>query len=338
MRNFHVLVDAVQKNCLITDARHARSMTMCMYLLEMQQYYRWENGIPYSRSLPKNDLGSWLVERERLWGELEEQPYTALPLGEDIAPFDSAAVNRRIIPEGFVYSAGIGRFGKPHFFLGKLATVEQRGDYTILISDCEYARDLTTPPAALQDKTIFLRRDAVRRMLWEKYEEWLWKKRGNSALFGNFNSDPEAALEAMAEKECETVILHELGEGMAGELLGMGWENMLANSPSVVTEIVLRALRDLLADCLSTLPALIQREDAESLHFYFANLAGMRLEMFPMAVRAYRLWMSNDDIRPLADAAAEGRKHWLETCRQLLDAFESHGESLLLDDGTQFQL
>ena len=30
------LVDAVQANCHITDARHARSMTLCTYLLEIR--------------------------------------------------------------------------------------------------------------------------------------------------------------------------------------------------------------------------------------------------------------------------------------------------------------
>ena len=41
---FDRLVEAVQANCNITDARHARNMTMCTYLLEMRELYRWEIG------------------------------------------------------------------------------------------------------------------------------------------------------------------------------------------------------------------------------------------------------------------------------------------------------
>ncbi len=139
-------------------------MTMCAYLMEMHQYYRWENGIPYSMNLKKNEVGAWLVEREKFWNEIENLPYSPLPIGEEFDPFEAETVNRRIIPEGYVYSAGYGRFGKPHFFLGKLASLEKRGNYTILVSGCEYARDLTAPPAALQNGTIFLRREGIYRM------------------------------------------------------------------------------------------------------------------------------------------------------------------------------
>ena len=38
------LVAAVRTNCHVTDARHARDMTMCTYLLEMRELYRWERG------------------------------------------------------------------------------------------------------------------------------------------------------------------------------------------------------------------------------------------------------------------------------------------------------
>lgn len=340
MMDLHALIDTVQNNCHITDARHARSMTMCTYLLEMQQYYRWEYEIPYSVSLPRSELGNWLSEREKLWKELENLPYFTLPVGDDIDPFDSETANQRIIPEGYVYSAGYGRFGKPHFFLGKLDKMEIREGYTILVSGCEYARDLIAPPAALQNKTIFLRRDAVRRMIWEKYEEWLWKKRGNTPVFDgrDFASDPEAALEAMTDKECEAIILHELGEGLAGESLGTGWDDMLSAAPSVRAEIIMRAARDLLADCLSTLPVLISRGEECSLHFYFGNLTGMRRDLFPMVVSAYKQWASSGDVQPLIDALGQGRSHWLRMCRRLLEEFEGRGEYLFLEDRTEFRL
>lgn len=332
MRDFHTLVDTVQHNCHITDARHARSMTMCTYLLEMQQYYRWEKGIPYSVSLPKSEVGTWLVEREKLWSELEDIPYSPLRIGGEIDPFDSIAVNRLIVPEGYVYSAGYGRFGKPHFFLGRLSRKEVRGGYTILVSDCEYARDLIAPPAAFQNETIFLRRDAVRRMVWEG----LWKKCGDAAHC-HVASDPDAVLEAATERECEAVILHELGEGMAGEMLGRGWEAMVSNAASIKTETIVRAVRDLLADCLSTLPALIKRDEECSLHFHFENLSGMRRELFPLAVAAYRTWCASGDTNSIMEAIEKGSEHWLRIGRNLLDKYELGG-NLLLEDVEAFKL
>ena len=38
------LVQAVQTNCDIADARHARDVSLCTYLLGMREFYRWECG------------------------------------------------------------------------------------------------------------------------------------------------------------------------------------------------------------------------------------------------------------------------------------------------------
>ena len=332
MQNFHHLVDTVQKNCYITDARYARNMTMCTYLLEMRQYYRWENDIPYSKNPPKDELGNWMVERENLWNAVEESPYAPLQLGAELQdPFDSESINRKLLPEGYVYSGGYGRFHKPHFFLGELLKEENRNGFTILVSGCEYARDLISPPAALQNRTIYLRREAVRRFIWDKFEEWNWKKRDNTQAsafsFYDFQHNPNLALEVMTDNESEAMILHELGEGMAGELLGENWPEMLSTLTSIKAEIMARAVRDHLADCLSTLPALLDRDAVSSLHFYFANFNGMRKEIFPRALQAYQHWVASGDVKPLAEAVHQGKDHWLQVGQQLLNIYKTDGEN-----------
>ncbi len=313
MIHFHALTEAVRHNCLITDARHARSMTMCTYLLEMQQYYRWENGIPYSASLKKSDVGSWLIEREKLWGEVENLPYSPLPIGDEVDPFDAGSVNRLIVPEGYVYGAGYGRFGKPHFFLGKLLKMERRGNCTILVSSCEYARDLNAPAAALQNDTIFVRRDAVCRMIWEQAGLWT----------GEAGSGCSDVLDELVEKQCESIILHELGEGMAGELLGGQWEELLSTAP-VKAEVVMRAVRDLLADCLSTLPQLLEKGDECLLRLYFDNLSGMRKALFPLLLAAYHEWLERGEMDRLLEAVEKGRKHWAAVAGEILSDQNGH--------------
>ena len=76
------LIAAVQANCHVTDARHARSMTLCTYLLEMREMYRWEHGIAFGVPLARADVGAWLAAREALWErEFEDAPgYSPLPL------------------------------------------------------------------------------------------------------------------------------------------------------------------------------------------------------------------------------------------------------------------
>lgn len=340
MQNFHELVNAIQNNCDITDARHARNMTMCIYLLEMRQYYRWEHDIPFSENPPRSELGQWLVKREQHWDEVEDAPYAALHIGEDVKdPFEIDDINHLLIPQGYVYSAGFGRFSKPHFFLGELIRKEQRDGFTILVAGREYARDLIAPPAALQKRTIYLRREAVRRMIWEKFEEWQWSQRGKAqqGAFScyDFEANPDAALESMTDAESEAMILHELGEGLAGELLGGAWEEMLSRVESRRVEIIARAVRDHLADCLSTLPRLIENEAWCSLEFYFINFEGMRRALFPAMLSAWKSWRESGSIGALAEAARLGRDHWLATARFMLEVYERDGATILEESLTE---
>ena len=323
LRRFPELVEAVQRNCDVSDSRHAGDYGLCTFLLRMREYYRWEMELPFGGALPKEDLGAWLDGREQLWNRIEEDAFVPLPLGDGaVDPFEAERANRVLMPSGLVYSAGYGRHAKPVFFLGRLARIEERAGLRIVVSSCEYARELAAPPAMLLERTIFVRRESVRRYLWEKLEEWRWRKLDESkslALAGcDFETDTEAALERLADRETETMILHEVGEAMAGELLGEAWSewtHALARTPG---EPVARAVRDLLADCLSTLPGLIERGDIPALHLYFATLDAPRRELFPEALQAYGRLVRDGTPQELRRVASEGRERWLATARGLL--------------------
>ncbi len=330
MQNFSPLVEAVQKNCHISDARHAREKSLCTYLLEMREFFRWEYEIPLAKTLSKDELGDWMTRREALWDELEDAPFESLPVaGRDFDPFDIDAINSELVPQGLVYGAGFGRFHKPHFFLGKLLRKEQRDGLTIVVSECEYARDITAFPAAMQNGVIYLRQESLRRWLREKIELWGLKKSDGalkSALdcYG-LHADEEAALDRMLAHESETVILHEIGEVAADRILGAEWQEMMTSLTHKRPEIFARAVRDNLADCLSTLPALLEQGAACSLHFYFANLDGMRRALFPRLTDAYRQWREDGDPSPLRAAVTGGREHWVEVGRKLIDGYRSAG-------------
>jgi hypothetical protein len=335
--NLSDLIDTVQKNCTIADARHARDMTMCTFLLEMREYYRWEMEIPYGARLPKEELGDWLNARESLWDTVEEEDFAPLPLNETgIDPFDADDINRALIPRGLVYSSGVGRFRKPHFVLAELKRAEVREGVQVLVAGCEYARDLIAPPAAMRGGAIFLRLDAVRRLLWNKYEEWQWKEKdsalGRAFAHYDFERDIERGLDRMVEAESEAMILHEIGEARAESLLDEDWNTMLGQLTSMHAELLARAVRDHLADCMVTLPTLLEREAVGSLHFYLANLSGLRRALFPSLTQAYEIWLGNRDTARLADVVARAETHWLETARQLTATYHRDpalGDSLL---------
>jgi hypothetical protein len=335
------LVAAVQGNCNIADARHAREAALCTYLLGMREFYRWEHGVPYGISPPRQDVGRWISEREALWEDVIEHDFTSLRIEHrDFDPFDAPAINEALSGSGLVYGGGIGRFGKPHFFLARLAREEARGLTRLMVCDCEYARDITAMPAALQGDTLVVRREALRQWLWEKAEGWSVKRQDGAlqeALAAyDFDSNPVAAIEHMTDVETETLALHEEGEFLAGQNLP-GWGSMIAGFSHKRPEILARAVRDNLADCLVTLPGLIERQAWASLALWFSNFDGMRRELFPSLVVAYSRKVGADmtvvaadnglvlSLRGLIDA---GRVHWLKVAQQLL----------LLDEGAIEQL
>jgi len=320
------LVETVRHNCLIADARHARDMTMCSYLLAMRERYRLEAGLPLGGEVPRKPLGAWLEARERLWDSLEEADYLPLPLDCGATePFDCDAVNAELGAQGLFYSAGLGHGARPHFCLAVLERQVEGPGHRVLVAGAEYAADLVGPPAALRGGTIYLRQHALQRWLWTRIEEWRWRKSNQAlgralAAYGVAGADAgwDAALEAMTRAEGEAVLLHEQGELRAAALLATDWEEMLGALEEPRAELLARAVRDHLADCLVTLPELIAHEAHAAVHFYAGNLQGMRREIFPAFLSAYESWIESGSIAPLAAVAERGRRHWLKQARRLL--------------------
>jgi len=327
MSNTHLdladIKQAVQHNCHIADANAAGNYTLCIYLLKMREFYRWESGYNYGDNLPSEEVGTWLREREQLWESLQESDFTRIPInGELYDPFDSTSINRTLTPQRLVYSGGLGRHTHAHFFLGVLERHEHHHGFDIIVVADEYARDLTAPPAMSQGKMIYIRREAMRRMVWEKYEQWLWNKpdnaMGRALQFYPFDSQLDLALEQMTDNELDAAVLHEIGEVRAYTTLGEQWEEMLLGLPHSKLELLLRSARDHLADCSSTLPELIEQQNVPSLHFYIGNLTNLRKDIFPGLLQAYEVWRSTGDYSALKDISARGREHWAAVCKSIL--------------------
>ena len=74
------LLTAVQRNCHISDARHAGDYTLCVYLLKMREYFRWEKRYAFRDKLPDVDVGDWLTQREDFWLSIEDEAFARLPI------------------------------------------------------------------------------------------------------------------------------------------------------------------------------------------------------------------------------------------------------------------
>ena len=334
------LVDAVQTNCHIVDARHAGEMPLCIYLLQLREFYRWEQGLPFGAELPRAAVGAWIAGRETLWDQLAEQGTVPLPCaGGEIDAFDVAAVNRALVGAGWRYGAGLAGPDRPVFFLAEQVTrgpVEIDGE-TVEVEVCgrELARGLPSPPAVLAEgPTIVLRRAALARWLWERFEAHglrphagpfaeLARERGlgDSAAFN-------AGLPGLLDELAPVLLLHEVGELRAGRALGAAWgELRLKLAADRRTELRLRAVRDLIADCGTTLPALLDAGVPARLHFWFAGFEGLREALLPGLPRAYAAWRDGDGGQALRRAAAAASRHFEALAQELVALYAAEGEA-----------
>lgn len=324
------LTEQVQHNCHLSDAHHARDYSLCIYLLKMREFYRWEQGLGFGDVLPKGPLGEWLTARENHWEAMQNEEFQPLELADSrFAPFDSDAINAQLGGAGLVYSGGYCG-AKPHFFLAELEVVLEDEGAKIYISGRELARELTAPPAMSLGTTIFLRRESLRRMIWEKLEEWGWQDPhraiARAASFYDFKSDLQAALDTITSNELDTLLQHELGELAVGRELGPEWEAMLALLPRSRAEFQLRAIRDHLVDCRRTLPWLMDEGRDAALHFYFANFSAMHRAIFPALELAYQKWLEGDGGVELREAVEQGAEQWTTLAGEALAAYRKWGD------------
>ncbi len=330
--NLQPLIEAVQTNCHIADARHAADLSLCTFLLQMREFYRWEKGLPLGAALSRDAVGQWLARREAQWAELEDSDFVRLPAagGETFDPFDVAGLNARLQPRGLVYGAGLVGPQRPVFFIAELDSLQRLEEgITLQVCGREFARSLLAPPAALQGDGIVLRRESMARWLWEKFEALGLKKldgpfRAVSRAYG-LEEDFHAALPRLLDEQSHTLVLHEVGEHRAGRWLEPGWAVMRLALHERRAELLVRAVRDHIADFTHTLPTLLADGSAASIHFWFAGFDGLRRQLFPSLVDAYKAWCAGDAGQALQGDIGRGALHFTRLAEQVLALHARHG-------------
>ena len=86
-------------------------------------------------------------------------------------------------------------------------------------------------------------------------------------------------------------------------------------------------MRDLLADAISTLPALLKSRLEASILFYMANLTSMRNHIVPAMVEAYDVWLESRDTSRLDALVDESERHWKTIATGMLALFDQYGEN-----------
>jgi len=328
------LNQCVQHNCNLADAKHAGNYTLCTYLMKMREFCRWDLGYSLSDKLPKEEVGEWVSQREALWEDIEQQEYQTLTIdGHSYDPFDTPQINAQLLPQGLVYSGGLGKHNVPHFFLAKLESQHEIDDYQVIITTQEYARDLSAPPAMTLGKTIFIRKQSVRRMLWEKAQEWRWHKIENAMSrafsYYPFADDAELALDQMTETELQSILLHEQGEIETTRLLGDEWKQLLSSIDNRRLELMLRSIKDLYADACVTLPHLLKSDNAASLHFFAGNMTALRKDLCPSFSQHYEAWRDTQDLSGLQGWVQRSQQHWKSLIDRIMNMQDADAQQLI---------
>jgi len=329
------LCASVQANCAISDARFARNYSLCIYLLRMREYYRWLHDIPLGKPLSTDVVRDWVTTREMHWDDIEENDYQPLLIdGHRIDPFESAAVNAALKNKEFIYSAGIGRMGQPHFVLARHIVTTYPDNHTICVeTGIERARDIITQPAMAIGNTVIIRHDCISRLLWQMIEEWQTSQApGPVARIADHynlidNRHPEPAIQTATEDLCSVFRAHEYGEVEAGRLLGEAWHNMATKLIGTRGELYVRAVRDLLADSLRTLPMILEQDAAHYLDFWLAGIQGVRLQLLDNTIldQLRKTDCSNERLAQLALLQKSASSHWQAVAGSMLEAYAIAG-------------
>ncbi len=306
------LLKEIKFNCDVSDARFWGYFSICGLLMRYRDLYRSEQGLEPWSPIGREKIAAWIERKESCWTDLEGQGFRDLTIGGELYDaFDVDRINPALEGDGYVYGAGYGMYLKPTFFLARAKSVAEFAGHRVYTTEQEIVRDLFTAPAMLQDRSIFLRLEPLKAILWDKFAEL---KPGRPTATTD-------AFEAYGLKPCQTVndackdkldrmvvdyagvlLHHELAESK--EAVSQ-WKDILTLAGDRKAEHYLRAVQDLVADTSDSGPLklIVDRKDRGALSLFIGFMEGYRRLLFPDIREIYQRypgdvnWMEVDDVR-----------------------------------------
>ena len=316
MLHLEDIVNQVLKNCDISDSQHAGLFSICGLALRLRDLYKWEKGLDPWVEKDSSEILEWIEDKEQKWDKLAEKHLEGITIfGNTYDPFDSKGINSALEPYGVIYGGGYAYSLKPTFFLADIENKKEIDGYTVYILGRELARDLLTLPALSQDNCILIRQEPAKLFFWDQI--LYLKKSGRFALrfalsnYGlNENNTKEVkhSLEKIVAAELGRYIYHELGEIQDTIFDRNTWREIIATFPHTPIELLVRSVKDLLADTndYGTLRFIIRERKSSSLAFYVAFLDGLIKELFPEIRNAFKEFLDTRDWTVIEEAVEVG--------------------------------
>lgn len=326
------LIQQIQRNCDISDARHGGVFSICGLALRLRDLFKWERGLaPWEEGEPSAVL-EWIGAREAYWETLigsELQPLAVR--GRPVEPFDTEAVNSELAGQRLYYGAGLARGLKPTFFLAEIDREDEIEGCRIYRLGRELARDLSPLPAASQGNTIVLRRQSASNLLWDQiaYVTPSGKTALHAALAASSIADRRSPEVRRRWDDLlrvqETIHLHhELGEIKSSDFQRERWQEMIAAFPLSRVELLARHVKDLLADThpLGPLAHIGRNRDVVGLGFYAAFTDRLTRNLHPELLPAAEEIFRTGDWAVLPPAVAAGRAAAKRCSDALVSAYD----------------
>lgn len=325
------LAAQVRRNCDISDATHAGLYSICGLALRLRDLYKWAHGLPPWKEGDPGEVLSWIDVQETLWAGLEEAVFSDLAIdGRTFDPFDTAGLNAVLNARGLFYGAGYAYSLKPTFLLADIAAQALTEGIPVVRLGREWARDLLTLPAFVQDGAVVFRREAARLYLWDQI--LYVKPSGRPALdaalkrFG-LPPGPVAAvaprLDDLLDRLEDLYVYHECAEQLDTVFDDQLWREIIAAFPHSAVELLARTVKDLLADThpRGPLRRMLSRRDDVALGCYVAFFDGLGRALFPELRAAFSKMAAAGDWATLSDAVDAGRAAAARAARRLSDLY-----------------
>lgn len=325
MLNIEAITEQILMNCDITDSHHAGLFSICGLALRLRDLYKWEKGSDPWIEKDSSEMLQWIEGKEKKWDKLAKQQLNDITIsGNTYDPFDTIGINSVLESHGLLYGGGYAGSLKPTFFLATIETKRQLDGYSVYILGRELARDLLTLPALSQDNCILIRQEPAKLFLWDQI--FYIKKSGRPALrfalekYGikeNNYKELQHNLARITKAEMGTYMYHELGELKDTVFDRSIWREIVASFPHTPIELLVRAIKDLLADTneFGTLSFIVRERKTASLAFYVAFLEGLIKELFPEIIQAFQEFTPSHNWQAIKQAVRCGHntaKHHAE--------------------------
>jgi hypothetical protein len=325
------VVQQVLLNCTISDAHYAGLHSICGLALRLRDLYKWEHRLDPWVEMDSSQILDWIGDKEEHWEDLAEKEFQEITIHDKrYDPFDTEEINTALKPYGLMYGAGYAYSLRPTFFLAAIKEIKEIFGHPIYILEREFARDLLNMPAFSQGDSVLIRKESGRYFLWDRI--FFLKKSGRKALrfaleqYGMKDHDLKVIQSHLAELfviEMESYIYHELGEMEDTVFDRTLWREIVAAYPHSPIELLVRSVKDLLADTNDhgTLRHILEEKKLVSLGFYAAFLDGLPRELFPEMREAFSDFMVSGDWSVIQNAVLAGFERAKNLAENIIQIF-----------------